>query len=349
LDCGNFACKTELVRIWKLKKLVFIGVLKSELKGCPMMFLSRLQENQLPVMRKSIDTLQINLGKLCNQACRHCHVEAGPTRTENMTKDIFDRLLSLIDQSQVKTIDMTGGAPELNAHFRWFVKEVSKRNITMIDRCNLTVLFEPGQEDLAEFLAEHKVQVVASLPCYSKENVDKQRGQGVFEKSIRGLRNLNQLGYARESGLTLDLVYNPLSAVLPPSQEKLEKDYKANLKEWFDIEFNNLYTITNMPIKRFLEDLERSGKFEEYQQTLIDAFNPSAAANMMCFNLISIGYDGQIYDCDFNQMLELNSKNKPTIWDIENFDQIKNEEIIWGQHCYGCSAGAGSSCGGSLV
>jgi len=219
----------------------------------------------------------------------------------------------------------------------------------MIDRCNLTVLFEPGQEDLAEFLAEHKVQVVASLPCYSKENVDKQRGQGVFEKSIRGLRNLNQLGYARESGLTLDLVYNPLSAVLPPSQEKLEKDYKANLKDWFDIEFNNLYTITNMPIKRFLEDLERSGKFEEYQQTLIDAFNPSAAANMMCFNLISIGYDGQIYDCDFNQMLELNSKNKPTIWDIENFDQIKNEEIIWGQHCYGCSAGAGSSCGGSLV
>tara|TARA_R110000868_G_scaffold175888_8_gene413147 strand:+ start:3268 stop:4212 length:945 start_codon:yes stop_codon:yes gene_type:complete len=314
-----------------------------------MNFKNRLLQNQIPTTRHSIDTLQINVGKLCNQACRHCHVEAGPTRTENMERAGFERLLELIDQSKISTIDLTGGAPEMNPSFRWFVTEVRKRNITVLDRCNLTVMYEPGQADLAQFLADQQVQVVASLPCYSEDNVDKQRGNGVFDKSIRGLRQLNQLGYGKGQGLQLDLVYNPTGATLPPSQEKLQADYKKNLKEWFDIDFDNLYTITNMPIKRFLDDLNRQGKYEEYLETLVNAFNPTAAANMMCFNLVSIGYDGQIYDCDFNQMLDLNSVKKPSIWTIENFDQLINNEIVWGDHCHGCSAGAGSSCGGSLT
>ncbi|MBH47530.1 MAG: radical SAM protein [Halobacteriovorax sp.] len=314
-----------------------------------MNFKTRLTQNKIQTTRKSIDTLQINVGKLCNQACRHCHVEAGPTRTENMEREGFDRLLHLIDQSSISMLDLTGGAPEMNPNFRWFVSEVRKRNITVLDRCNLTVMYEPGQADLAQFLADHKVQIVASLPCYSQDNVDKQRGNGVFDKSIRALRQLNQLGYGKGQGLQLDLVYNPTGPTLPPAQDKLQSDYKKNLKEWFDIDFDNLYTITNMPIKRFLDDLNRQGKYEEYLETLVNAFNPNAAANMMCFNLVSIGYDGQIYDCDFNQMLDLNSVKKPTIWTIENFDQLINNEIVWGEHCHGCSAGAGSSCGGSLT
>lgn len=314
-----------------------------------MKFQNRLTANQIQTTRRSIDTLQINVGKLCNQACRHCHVEAGPNRTENMERQGFERLVELIDNSNISTVDLTGGAPELNPHFRWFVEQVRKRNINVLDRCNLTVLYEPGQEDLAQFLAHNQVQVVASLPCYSEDNVDKQRGNGVFDKSIRGLRQLNQLGYGSDENLKLDLVYNPQGASLPPSQEKLQTDYKKNLKEWFDIDFDNLYTITNMPIKRFLDDLNRHGKYQEYLETLVNAFNPSAAANMMCFNLVSIGYDGQIYDCDFNQMLELNSIERPTLWTVQSFDQLINQEIVWGEHCHGCSAGAGSSCGGSLT
>lgn len=314
-----------------------------------MKFQNRLTANQIQTTRRSIDTLQINVGKLCNQACRHCHVEAGPNRTENMEREGFERLVELIDNSNISTVDLTGGAPELNPHFRWFVEQVRKRNINVLDRCNLTVLYEPGQEDLAQFLAHNQVQVVASLPCYSEDNVDKQRGNGVFDKSIRGLRQLNQLGYGSDENLKLDLVYNPQGASLPPSQEKLQIDYKKNLKEWFDIDFDNLYTITNMPIKRFLDDLNRHGKYQEYLETLVNAFNPTAAANMMCFNLVSIGYDGQIYDCDFNQMLDLNSIERPTLWTVQSFDQLINKEIVWGEHCHGCSAGAGSSCGGSLT
>lgn len=316
-----------------------------------MQFSKMLTDNDIAQKRLNVDTLQMNLGNLCNQACRHCHVEASPKGQDNMQREVFERVLELIDKSTIKpnTVDLTGGAPEMNPNFRWFVKKLSERNISIIDRCNLTVLYEPDQEGLAEFLASNQVKIVASLPCYSQENVDKQRGNGVFDKSIRALRQLNQLGYGASDELTLDLVYNPLGASLPPAQEKLQADYKKNLKEWFGISFNNLYTITNMPIKRFLEDLERQNKFDDYMSVLVNAFNPVAAKNMMCFSLISIGFDGKIYDCDFNQMTDLPAPGSPDLWSIENFNQLVNKPIHWADHCFGCSAGAGSSCGGSLV
>ncbi|PIP91391.1 MAG: radical SAM protein [Bdellovibrionales bacterium CG12_big_fil_rev_8_21_14_0_65_38_15] len=315
------------------------------------MFTSYLEKYEIPATRQNLETLQINLGNLCNQACRHCHVEASPKGQDNMTTAIFERILELIDQgtTKPKTVDLTGGAPEMNPNFRWFVKELKRREIDVLDRCNLTVLYESDQEDLAEFLAYHEVKIVASLPCYSEDNVDKQRGNGVFEKSIRALRQFNQLGYAKNDRLTLDLVYNPLGPSLPPSQDKLEVDYKENLMEWFGISFNHLYTITNMPIKRFLEDLKRQKKYDEYMTTLINAFNPQAAKNMMCYSLISISHDGKIYDCDFNQMTNLPSAGRPDLWSIKSFNDMIDKQITWANHCFGCSAGAGSSCGGSLT
>lgn len=302
--------------------------------------------------RKPVEILQINVGKFCNQACSHCHVEAGPKRTETMERKTAERLVELLDgSSTLHTVDITGGAPELNPYFRYLVQRVSRRNKTVIDRCNLTVLFEKGQEDMAQFLREYRVKIVASLPCYSKENVDKQRGNGVFEKSIKALQILNELGYGREgTGLELDLVYNPVGAFLPPSQEKLEADYKKELKELFGIEFNRLYTITNMPIKRFLDFLNRTGQFEEYMTLLANNFNPQAAFGVMCRNLVSVGWDGKIYDCDFNQMLEIPLGGKrQTIWEIQSFDELASAKIAFADHCYGCTAGAGSSCGGTLV
>lgn len=315
-------------------------------------FENKLTEHRIEITRKPLEILQINVGKLCNQACHHCHVEAGPKRGEIMEKKTVDRLVELLDQSPtIHTIDITGGAPELNPHFRTLVAAIRQRGKEVIDRCNLTVFFEKGQEETAYFLKEHQVKIVASLPCYSKKNVDAQRGGGVFDKSIRALRLLNELGFGKNgSELELDLVYNPLGAFLPPSQEKLELDYKKELRKLFGIEFNHLFAITNMPIKRFLDQLVRENKYEEYMTLLVNNFNVSATENVMCRNLISVGWNGKIYDCDFNQMLEIPvGKKHRTIWDMQSFDELRTNNIAFDDHCYGCTAGVGSSCGGSIV
>jgi len=303
-----------------------------------------------PLTRTEATTLQVNVGKLCNQACHHCHVEAGPKRTEIMPRHVAERVVGLLAASpRIETLDITGGAPELNPHFRHLVAQARRLNRHMIDRCNLTVLFEPGQESLAEFLAENAVEVVASLPCYTAENVDQQRGQGVFAKSIRALQLLNALDYGRAgSELTLNLVYNPLGAFLPPPQEKLEAEYRSQLREHFGIEFNRLFTITNMPIKRFAEWLARECKHESYMGLLVNHFNPGTVEKVMCRSLVSVGWDGRLFDCDFNQMLEIGMPHSRTIWDIHSLDGLAGKRIATGSHCFGCTAGAGSSCGGSL-
>ncbi|MDZ4861925.1 MAG: arsenosugar biosynthesis radical SAM protein ArsS [Gemmatimonadota bacterium] len=311
-----------------------------------------LMQHGVALTRTPLEILQVNTGKLCNQACLHCHVEAGPKRTELMDRRTMDRVLDLIESApSIHTVDITGGAPELNPHFRDFVIGARARGRTVIDRCNLTVLFEPGQQEIAEFLAEHQVRIVASLPCYTQGNVDRQRGGGVFDKSIRALQCFNSLGYGQpDSGLLLDLVYNPLGAYLPGSQAGLERDYKRELHAGFGISFNRLLTITNMPIKRFLHDLEREGKLEAYMQLLIDNFNPQATQGVMCRSLVSVGWDGVLYDCDFNQMLELDiGRQRRTIWDVDTLAEIQNLPIATAEHCYGCTAGAGSSCGGAVA
>ena len=310
-------------------------------------FAARLSASGLPVLsRQRISRLQVNVGKLCNQACLHCHVEAGPKRTEQMQRGSFSKLLQLLDRgSDVHTVDITGGAPELNPHFRWFVAELRSRGLQVIDRCNLTVLFEPGQEDTARFLADHKVQIVASLPCYSSANVDKQRGKGTFAKSIDALQLLNSLGYG-SGELDLSLVYNPVGAHLPPEQAGLEADYKARLMQDFSVVFNRLYTITNMPIKRFADQLRRQGKSAAYMQLLIDNFNTGAVNSVMCRELVSVGWDGQLYDCDFNQMLEMSLDHR--LEELSSLDEI-HDPILTADHCFGCTAGAGSSCGGALT
>lgn len=302
--------------------------------------------------RNPLETLQINIGKLCNQACLHCHVEAGPKRPENMTTETVDRLLSLLAEApSIKTVDITGGAPELNPNFRRLVTTARALKKNVIDRCNLTVFYELGQEDTPEFLATNQVAIVASLPCYSESNVNKQRGRGVFGKSIRALQKLNSLGYGKaSSGLNLDLAYNPIGPYLPPDQAKLQAEYKTKLKDDFGIEFNRLYCITNMPIKRFAEDLKRAKKIGEYMSLLSDHFNSQAAANIMCRNLLSVGWDGKLYDCDFNQMLEIPVGNRTsTLWDIKAFSEFDKGEVAFANHCYGCTAGSGSSCGGATL
>ncbi|HXA85224.1 MAG TPA: arsenosugar biosynthesis radical SAM (seleno)protein ArsS [Candidatus Dormibacteraeota bacterium] len=300
--------------------------------------------------RREVTTLQINVGKLCNQACHHCHVEAGPRRTEIMPANVAERILTLLAATpSIQTVDITGGAPELNANFRAFVSEARRMGKHVIDRCNLTVLFEPGEETLIEFLAANQVEITASLPCYTESNVDQQRGKGAFEKSIRALRLLNTIGYGQGgSGLVLNLVYNPLGASLPPPQDKLEADYKRELRDNFEIEFDRLFTITNMPIKRFAEFLLREGKEEAYMGLLRNHFNRATVDKLMCRDLISIGWDGKIYDCDFNQMLELETPGGKSIWEIESFAELANSPVATDSHCFGCTAGAGSSCGGSL-
>jgi radical SAM/Cys-rich protein len=324
------------------------AVLKSRIPA----FTESLRVHGVRLDRVALEILQINVGKRCNQACHHCHVDAGPKRTEMMDARTAARLIELMqDSPRVHTVDITGGAPELNPHFRVLVRAAHALGKKVVDRCNLTVLFEPGQEDTAEFLAAHGVVIVASLPCYSKANVEKQRGLNVFEPSIAALQKLNALGYGRAgSGLELDLVYNPVGAFLPPPQAALEADYRRELGMHFGIVFNHLYTITNMPISRFLHALERNGEYEAYMQKLLAAFNPQAALGVMCRNLLSVSWNGELFDCDFNQMLELPLAGaRRTIWDIARLADIERESIAFAAHCYGCTAGAGSSCGGALT
>jgi len=302
--------------------------------------------------RGRVSTLQVNVGKLCNQACHHCHVEAGPNRTEIMPGEVADRIIELLGRSpSVETVDITGGAPELTPDFRRLVGAARAAGRRVIDRCNLTVLFEPGMEDLARFLADQGVEVVASLPCYSAANVEKQRGRGVFDKSIAALRVLNGLGYGQPgSSLTLDLVYNPGGPFLPPPQARLEAQYKEELGRLFGIRFHRLLTITNMPISRFAHSLERDGKWEAYMSLLVNHFNPTTVAELMCRSLVSVSFDGRLYDCDFNQMLDLplGDGRKRTIFDIDRLEELAGAEIATAAHCFGCTAGAGSSCGGAL-
>ena len=310
-----------------------------------------LEERGLaPLRRGATTTLQINVGKLCNQACQHCHVEAGPKRTERMSAEVAQRVLWLLERSPgITTVDLTGGAPELNANFRPLVSAARAMGRTVLDRCNLTVFFEPGEEDLPEFLASHQVEVIASLPCYTAANVDQQRGRGVFEKSIRALMYLNGLGYGREgSGLNLHLVYNPLGPSLPPPQSGLESAYREHLRAEFGIGFNHLFTITNMPIRRFAAMLHQTGRYESYMALLVEHFNPATVEALMCRSLISVAWDGRLFDCDFNQMLEIGMPAVPDIWHLESFDSVAGQRIATGSHCFGCTAGAGSSCGGAL-
>ena len=304
-----------------------------------------------PLTATNIETLQVNVGKRCNQACKHCHVEAGPNRTEVMTPETAGLVVDALKRHpQIKTLDITGGAPELNPSFRYLVTEAKKLGRHVIDRCNLTVLFEPGQEDTARFLRGHDVDVVASLPYYLAQRTDAQRGLGVFDLSVEGLRLLNSLGYGREGGPTLDLVYNPTGAFLPPAQAEIEAEYRHELDKRYGIVFSHLYTITNMPISRFLHFLERSGNHDRYMEKLTQAFNPAAAEGVMCRSLVSVGWDGLLYDCDFNQMLDL-----PVVpgqaRHIRDFDgaALARRAIAVGSHCFGCTAGAGSSCGGATA
>ena len=305
------------------------------------------------VSRNRLEILQVNLGYLCNQSCLHCHVNAGPTRKELMQRDNIVHILDVLEQTGAHTLDLTGGAPEMNPLFRELVVAARELGIEVIDRCNLTILLEPGYEGTAEFLAENEVQIVASLPCYLEDNVDGQRGKGVYQKSMQALRQLNQLGYGQEnSKLGLTLVYNPTGPYLPPSQDSLQQDYKTFLAENFDIQFDQLFTITNMPIARFGSTLLARGEFENYMNLLKDAFSVTNMKGLMCINQLSIDWEGYVYDCDFNQLLKMNIRNP------DNFQKLHISEILKtrlqdipvsiADHCYGCTAGQGSSCGGAL-
>jgi len=306
----------------------------------------------VPLRARTINTLQINVGKLCNQTCHHCHVDAGPQRTEVMSKDTMDRILEVLaSTTAITTIDITGGAPEMNPHFEYLVRECRTLGRTVLDRCNLTVFFVKGKGHLPRFLADQGVEIIASLPCYQEDNVDSQRGKGVFHRSIEALQQLNALGYGKQgTGLILNLVYNPLGPFLPPPQAALEKDYQGELGTRFGIQFNRLFTITNMPISRFLNDLEESGQLEEYYTLLANSFNPASVEGVMCRSLLSVGWDGRLYDCDFNQMLDLPlHPQSPRHLEDFSWDQLSNRLITVNSHCLGCTAGSGSSCAGALL
>ncbi len=307
-----------------------------------------LAKTDFPALRRqALETLQVNLGYRCNQSCLHCHVNAGPNRTEEMDADTVALVLQVLAARRVRQLDLTGGAPELNPHFRHLVVEARALGVQVMDRCNLTILSEPGHEDLAEFLAQQQVQVVASLPCYSVANVDKQRGDGVFERSIAGLQRLNALGYAQPgTGLELNLVYNPQGASLPPPQAALEADYKRELLQHFGIHFNHLFAITNMPIQRFGSTLVSKGQFSNYMQLLRGAYREENLGTVMCRSMISVDWQGQLFDCDFNQMLNLPAGTRH-LRDLLQRD-VQGAPIRVADHCYGCTAGQGSSCGGAL-
>lgn len=309
-----------------------------------------------PLRRGTPHTLQVNVGKLCNQACHHCHVDAGPTHTEIMGRSTAERVIALVaDSPTVDAVDLTGGAPELNPHFTFLVQQACGLGRRVIVRCNLTVLSVPGMERLPQFYRDHGVELVCSLPCYTAENVDQQRGYGVFDRSIEALRLLNRLDYGKaDSPLVLNLVYNPVGAFLPPPQTTLEARYHEELGRLFGVEFHRLFTITNMPIKRFADQLHRWGKYEEYMGLLVNHFNPQTVPNLMCRSLVSVGWEGTLYDCDFNQILELPIPGRNgagrglTLWNLHRLDELTGGEISTAPHCFGCTAGAGSSCGGAL-
>ena len=305
-----------------------------------------------PLPPTHLEIFQVNVGKMCNQVCNHCHVDAGPDRKEIMTRATMQQCLNILaTHPTFKTVDLTGGAPEMNPDFRWFVDEIKKLGKHVIVRCNLTIILANKKYfDLPEYFKNHQIEVVSSLPSYTQDRTDRQRGDGVFQDSIKALQMLNAVGYGKEgSGLTLNLVYNPAGAFLPPSQEALQKEYKTELMKLFGIQFNQLFAITNMPISRYLDYLLQSGNYEKYMEKLTAAFNPTAAKSVMCRNTLSIGWDGFIYDCDFNQMLDLKVDcSSKHIADF-NAENLNNRSIVVNQHCYGCTAGAGSSCGGSVA
>lgn len=306
-----------------------------------------------PLRRARLETLQVNMGYRCNQSCLHCHVNAGPTRKEMMTSETVEEIVKFIERSGVRTLDITGGAPELNPHFRDLVRAARLLGVHTMDRCNLTVMEEPGQPDLAAFLADQRVEVVASLPCYLEQNVDRQRGDSVFKSSIRGLQTLNALGYGQDgSGLTLNLVYNPTGPYLPPPQEALERDYKKHLGENYGVVFNQLFTLANMPIQRFGSTLVSKGQFTGYMALLRGAYNRQTLSSVMCRTLISVDWRGYVYDCDFNQMLGLplgaTAKPRVHLRELVGSD-LEGLPITVREHCYGCTAGQGSSCGGALT
>jgi len=316
-------------------------------------FAEKLAEHSLPLRHRRTEVLQVNVGKLCNLTCIHCHVNAGPKRKEIMTRETIDRVIDWLARTDIPKVDLTGGAPEMIPDFRYLVERLKAleppRHI--IDRCNLTILLEPGYEEYGPFLARHGVEIIASMPCYAPENVNAQRGEGVFDASIKALRLLNSLGYGIEERLPLHLIYNPNGAFLPAPQAELEADYKRELKEHFEIVFNHLYTITNLPIARFASWLKNNNKLADYMALLNESFNPATVEGLMCRNTISVSWTGEVFDCDFNQMLKMqwhDGERALNLWDIDPAE-VENREILTDNHCFGCTAGAGSSCGGALV
>ena len=312
-----------------------------KMKGC----------NSFPLQPKKLEILQINVGYMCNMECSHCHVDSSPRRKEITPKSILQKCLDVIDATpSIHTVDLTGGAPEMNPDFQWLIEELAKRKVETIVRSNLTILVEGKFKTYPEFLAKHKVTIVSSLPCYTEENTDAQRGDGTFNRSILALKKLNSLGYGRQEDMKLHLVYNPGGAFIAPSQAKLEDDYKRELGERFEIDFHNLYTITNLPVSRFLEYLEAEGKTQEYVEVLANSFNPSAAGEVMCTNTLSVDWNGNLFDCDFNQILKMSVavKDSRNIMDFDA-EELANRNIVLNQHCFGCTAGEGSSCQGALT
>ncbi len=311
-------------------------------------FEKTLAAHNIALTRSHVEVLQLNIGKKCNQTCSHCHVNAGPARREMMTRATMKRVLQWLAPTDIPVVDITGGAPELNPDFRFLVSELKRQNRHVMDRCNLTILFEPNQEDLAAFLAQNEVEIVASMPCYSAQNVDAQRGDGVFDLSIAGLQKLNALDYGTNPKLILNLVYNPGGAFLPPSQADLENDYKRELRQHFGIEFNHLFALANLPIARFATQLRRDNQLADYMDLLSQNFNPATIDNLMCRSTLNVGWQGEVYDCDFNGMLNLQWSEMPYIWDVD-LTQTLGRTIATGSHCFGCTAGAGSSCGGAVA
>lgn len=323
-----------------------------KLKALPKFREKLLEVDLYPLQPTGIEIFQVNMGYMCNMTCKHCHVDAGPDRDEIMTRETLGYCLAALCDSDIDTVDLTGGAPEMNPHFKWFVEEVSKLGKHVIVRSNLTILTTtPKYQAFPEFFAEHEVEVTCSLPFYSKSRTDRQRGKGTYETSVKALKKLNEVGYGKEeTGLELNLVYNPAGAFLPGSQQQIEQDFKRELNRKHDIVFNNLFTITNLPISRYLNFLLMSGNLDEYMEKLVTSFNPSAAEGVMCRNTISVGWDGSLYDCDFNQMLEMNTNGGvPSHIKDWNEEALNERHIKINQHCYGCTAGAGSSCGGETV